>query len=311
MAALFRKMAHSQQQKNYYKTLNVGKTASVEEIKKAYKELAKKYHPDLNPGNKMAEEKFKEISEAYSVLSNAEKRAQYDAGGMNPPPPPPGGGYGPFYSQTQSGDASRYRDIFREAFGGMDFEEIFGRGSRGGRGHRPLKGEDLLYQMNIPFNDSVLGAEKEFSTPEGHHLSVKIPAGIKSGQKLKFAGKGEPGVNGGPNGDLYLAVQVAPSDQYRRQERDLEVEIPVLFSVALLGGKVRVPTVDGEVEMTLPKGVSSGTKLRIKGKGIRGKNPGDLFAKVKITVPKEIPPELEKAVREWSLTQGEVRHEKV
>ncbi len=299
--------------KDYYKILNVSRSAKDDEIKKSYRELARKYHPDLNPNSKEAEEKFKEISEAYEVLSDDEKRATYDAGGFDPSKQ--GFQRGPFYTHTQSGDSSRYRDIFNENFGGINFEDLIKEQARR-QGTQPFRGEDHIFQMEIEFKDAVLGADKIFSLPNGSKISAKIPAGIKTGQKIKLAGRGGPGYNGGPSGDLYIEIHVRSSPQFKRIGNDLEVEVSVLFSKALLGGKIRIPTIDGTVELDLPSGVSTGTRLRLKGKGIKkDKNPGDLYAVVKITMPKEITPELKVAVEKWheamEAKAGEAINEKI
>jgi len=290
--------------KDFYKILNLKKSASKEEIKKSYRTLARKFHPDLNPNGKTAEEKFKEVSEAYETLIDDEKRKIYDAGGFDPSQRPSPGGTS-YYHQTQSQDDSRYRDIFREAFGGgINFEDLFSQQERG-RQSRPLKGEDQLFRLEVPFKDSILGSEQTVVLPTGEKIAVTIPAGVKSGQKLKLTGRGGPGFNKGPNGDLFIEILVKDSTQFKRLGNDIEVEVPVLFSVALLGGSVRVPTPDGQVELTLPAGVSSGTKMRVKGKGVRKSPPGDLYAALKITVPKKIPTDLKKAVEDWHKTYGE------
>jgi DnaJ-class molecular chaperone len=158
--------------------------------------------------------------------------------------------------------------------------------------------------MEVDFKDSVLGAQRHITLPQGKNIAVTIPPGIKSGQKLRFKNLGEAGYNGGPNGDIYVEVTVLPSSVYSRHGKDLEIEMPVLFSTAILGGKIRVPCLDNEVEMTIPEGISSDTKLRIKGKGIRHfENPGDLFVKIEITIPKNIPAPLKEQIRQWHHSQ--------
>jgi DnaJ-class molecular chaperone len=286
---------------DFYKILNVQKKAGNDEIKKSYRTLARKYHPDLNPNNKEAEDKFKEISEAYEVLSDDEKRQSYDVGGYDPRTQ--GSGRGPHYAHTQSGNNSRYRDIFRDAYGDIDLEDLFSGQGRT-RQRRAYKGEDQLFQMEVSFKDSILGAERIFSLPTSEQLSVKIPPGIKTGQKLRFKNRGGAGYNGGPSGDLYVEVSTKADPNLKRTGDDLETEIPVLFSTAILGGKTEVSTLDGTIELSIPSGVSSGTKLKIKGKGVRKlKNPGDLYARIKIIVPKEITPELKEAIEAWQETQ--------
>jgi len=285
----------------FYSVLGVARNASQEEIKTAYKKLAKTCHPDLNPNDKGAEERFKKLSEAYQILGDPEKRKEYDLAEENPFRSGFQEQGGPRYRHTQSGDSSRYQEMFRNQFGeGFDFSDLFGSASHRHSGPMPsFKGQDHIFVMEIDFEESVLGAEKLFETPDGK-IQTKVPPGIRSGQRLRFPGKGGKGVNGGPSGDLYVEIEVHPSLVYTRTGNDLEVEIPVLFSKAILGGKIAVPSVDGQVELELPKLTSSGTKLRIKGKGVRKKgNPGDLYARIKVTMPKEVAPELEKAIKAW------------
>ena len=279
----------------HYITLGVTKNATKEEIKKTYKKLARKYHPDLNPNNKEAEEQFKKIASAYEILGDDKKRQEYDQESEYVHHQKQAGSHGPFYQETQSGDDSRYQDMFNDLFGQQR------------RAHNiKSKGEDFLYRMQVEFNDSVLGASREFTLPNQKKISVTIPPGIKPGQKLRFKGLGGEGFNGGPKGDVYVEIDVRPSSIYKRVGKNLEIEIPVLFSLAILGGKILVPCLDSEVEMTMPEGISSGTKLRIKGKGIRLKDaPGDLFVKIKITVPKDLPSELKENIQQWQNNQEE------
>lgn len=280
---------------DFYATLGVGKNASKEDIKKAYKKLARKYHPDLNPNNKEAEETFKKIAEAHEVLANDDKRKAYDLGTRDFTEEFQAGKHGPFYKETQNGHHSRYQDIFGDIFsgGGSFSSDSFRKQKR--------RGEDFVYKMEVEFKDAVLGAEQRITLPEGKQISVTIPPGIRSGQKLRFKNLGGPGGNGGPQGDVYVEVNVRPSTMFKRMGDDLEIELPVIFSVAVLGGKVRVPCLDSEIEMNIPEGVGADTRLRIKGKGIRSKDrPGDLFVKIKITVPKDIPAPLKEEIRKWS-----------
>lgn len=301
-----------QTKKDYYQVLNVDRKATSEQIKKAYKDLAKKYHPDLNPNNKQAEEKFKEISEAYDVLGDENKRNLYDSGGFNQTWQEENR-RGPYYSHTQQGDSRRYQDIFREAFGGgfeeFDFEDLFGRGSRP---HSAIPGDDLQSEMTIDFHEMVTGAQKIIQTPNGQKVSVNIPAGIESGKKLRFPGVGAPGTNGGANGDLYVRIDVRPSPIFKRVGNDLEVEVPVDFDEAILGGQVHVPSISGTLEVKIPKGTSSGTRLRVKDKGIQSKSKaGDLYAKIKIIVPKEISKQLTQALQQWQQNKKEKWNEAV
>ena len=286
--------------KEYYKVLGVEENASKSDIKKAYRKLARKYHPDLNPDNKQFEEKFKKISEAHDVLADDQKRAAYDAGNFNFEDNPfstGGSSSNQYYYQTQGGnqDYSRYQDIFEQMFGGAQ-----------GFRESKMQGEDTIYKLEIDFADAVLGSQKEITIPSGKKLSVKIPAGFKSGQKLRFKGLGEEGFNGGARGDMYVQIQVKPSSQFIRDGKDLNIEWPINFAKAILGGTIRVPCVDGEVDLAVPPESSSGTKLRVKGKGVRSEaDPGDLFVKLKITVPKNLSNDIKSAVREWQQQEGE------
>jgi DnaJ-class molecular chaperone len=295
--------------KEYYKLLGVTESATQDEIKKTYKKLARKYHPDLNPNNKEAEDKFKKISEAYSTLSDPQKRKSYDEGGFdfnqsgqqNPYAQNRGAGgrERPYYYQSQDGGSSRYKDMFEDMFGGAGG---FSSGSQGYASAQniKMKGQDALYNMSVEFKDAVLGAEKQITLPDGQALSVKIPPGIKSGQKLRFKEKGHEGYGGAPRGDMFIEVLVHDSPEYLRKGDDLEVEVSVPVYVAVLGGHIKVPSVDGFVDVNVPPAVSSGSKLRIQGKGIRkSSNPGDLFAKVKVVIPRDIPESLKSEMQKW------------
>lgn len=279
----------------HYTTLGVSKDATKEEIKKVYKKLARKYHPDLNPNNKQAEQKFKKIASAYDILGTDKKRQVYDQESKFSNHHQQAGSHGPFYQDTQGGNNSRYQDIFSDLFGQHQRAQNI-----------KAKGEDFLYHMQVDFNDAILGATREFTLPSQKKISVTIPPGVKAGQKLRFKNLGGEGFNGGPSGDVYVELDIRPSSNYNRIGKNLEIEIPILFSMAILGGKIRVPCIDGEIDMTIPEGISSGTKLRIKGKGVRLKDtPGDLFVKIKITIPKNLPDDLKAPIRQWQLQQEE------
>lgn len=296
-----------------YATLGVSKTATDKEIKNAYRSLAKKFHPDLNPGNKEAEHRFKKVNEAYDILSDAKKRQQYDqfgeaafsAEGMGARAQQ--SRQGPFYYQTQDDDG-RYSRSYSYG-GGFDddlFSSIFGQAAGGararGRPRGPTPGEDELYQMEVEFRDAVAGAEREITLPSGKKLRVKIPPGIDSGQKLRFSGQGGPGLNGGPAGDVYVEIRVRPSNTFKRAGNDLEVELAVSLPEAVLGGEVRAPTVTGGVMLKIPSGVSSGAKLRLRGKGVPAHGTqaaGDLLVTVKIVMPEKIDDELRAFMEAW------------
>jgi curved DNA-binding protein len=285
--------------KDYYEVLGVAKTASEEEMKKAYRKLAMKHHPDRNPGNKEAEERFKLINEAYAVLSDKEKRKEYDTYGM--------GGFQKRYSEEDIFRGFNVGDFFKDlGFGGRDIFGMFGReGARGGRQRaqtfdfgdyitrerKPGGSLDLHYELEIPFMDAIRGAEKRitFSTQQGlEEVNVKIPRGINSGKKLRLQGKGNRDPYSGQAGDLYVIVKVGDHPVFRRDGNDLRVEKEVKLSDALLGASVEVPTIEGPKSVKLPAGAK---KLRLRGLGVPAteKSPaGDLYIEVAVEVPKKL-----------------------
>ena len=291
---------------NPYTALGVDAKASQDEIKSAYRKLAKKFHPDLNPGNKKAESQFKDISSAYDQIGTADDRANFDRGQVEAEAAKQyaRNSRGPFYSETQAG-GGRYTS----QFGGIDediLSSIFSQMGRRGQGGFQGPHEDELYQMEIDFKDSVLGGEREIALPSGKKFRVKIPPGVESGTKLRFAGKGSSTAPGAPI-DVYVQLNVKPSLTFRRIGKDLEVELPVSFSDAILGGEVKVPTIDGSILMNIPPNVSSGQKLRAKGKGVLDpvtNTRGDQIAVLKIKMPEKVDAEFRKAVEDWSKRQA-------
>ncbi|MGD9948321.1 MAG: DnaJ C-terminal domain-containing protein [Desulfobulbus sp.] len=308
----------------YYQILGVAKTASADEIKKAYRKLAIKYHPDKNPDDKQAEEKFKEISEAYAVLSDKEKRQQYDTFGST--------GFKQRYSQEDifrnfdlndilrqfgfgggfrpGGGGSYHTSGFRNAGGGSPFDNIFGgagmRGGCGGGGCGPqsVKGGDLTYELQVSLEDVLHGAEKAISLRQNgqtQNVSVKVPKGIEDGKRLRLSGKGAPSSSGGPAGDLYLKVHVANHPVFQRVDDDLVVEHRIPFSEACMGATIEVATLDGKkFNVKVPVGVQQEAKLRIKGHGLPAGpigQRGDLLVKIAVRIPKELTPEQEEAVK--------------
>lgn len=268
--------------KDYYATLGVSKNASEDEIKKAFKKLARKYHPDVNkdPG---AEEKFKEINEAYTVLSDPEKRQFYDrygseAGSAGWQGPPPGG--------TWTGNipgGGDFSDFFQQLFGNLGgrggsggFSDLFGNV---GRVRTPQR-QDVEAELSLSLEDAYHGGEK-ILTIDGERLSMRIPAGVRDGQRIRLAGKGRNG------GDLYLTVRLEPSRGFWLEGDDIYVSVDVPAPIAVVGGHVRVPTLDGPVEITIPKHTQAGRRLRLKGKGWprRGGERGDQYAEIRVTIP--------------------------
>lgn len=288
--------------RNPYEVLGVKKDAADDEIRRVYRNLAKKYHPDLNPGNKQAEARFKEIAAAYDLLSDKEKRARYDRGEIDE-------------SGAERQRAYSYQDFAEGAPGrkyqgaeGMapeDLDDLFaffqqGRGARGGAGGTSfrMRGGDRHYILTVDFLDAVNGAKKRLDLEQGKSLDVAIPPGVRDTQVLRLKGQGDPGIGGGPNGDALIEIRVAPHPFYRREGDDIHVDLPVTLSEAVLGGRVTVPTPSGAVNMTIPPHSNTGTTLRLRGKGVGGR--GDMLVSLKVALPKESDAELETFLKEWS-----------
>jgi DnaJ-class molecular chaperone with C-terminal Zn finger domain len=299
--------------KDYYQILGVPRDASQDEIRKAFKKIARENHPDAKKDDPAAAQRFKEAAEAYDVLGDKEKRKKYDQFGSNwkhfkDGQSPFGAGAGNPFRNGGPVDID-LRDLFGGQ-GAVDLEQLFG-GMFGGGGRsrtpRAQKGEDLTTSITIPFDVAALGGNYDLTLDRGgkrESLTIKIPAGIESGKSIRLAGQGAPGFNGGPAGDLLVAVQVAPHPYFRREGNDLHIEVPVTVSEAILGAKIDVPTLaDGTVTVTLPPGTSSGAKLRLKGKGAQ--NPrtgtrGDQYVIIKIVVPKGIDERSRELLEEFS-----------
>lgn len=294
--------------RNPFQILGVKETASLDEIKKAYRSLAKKHHPDLNPGNKQNEEKFKEISHAFDQIGTPDAKAKFDRGETedNPFQHDPHGKHWSSYYNTQQ-DHGRYSKNFADSFGGEDFfEQLFGHNSKstgGTKGHRrPFREEnnDVHYQMDISFRDSVLGTEKIITLPQAKALKVKIPAGIESGNKLRFKGQGQSEFQNAPPGDAYIQINILAEEGWSRNGYDIEMELPVSFMEAVLGAQVSVPTMHGAVMMKIPPGVSTGTKLRIKGKGIVTETKqGNQIVRLKVVTPTHPPAEMVQELKKF------------
>lgn len=363
--------------RDYYEVLGVEKNANDADIKKAYRKLAKQYHPDVNQNDKTAEAKFKEVNEAYEVLSNAQKRAQYDQFGHAGMDPNGFGGFGGGFSDFDMGGIG---DIFESFFGGSG---AFGRSSRSRTG--PQKGADLKYSMEITFENAAFGVEKEISinrmepcptchgsgakpgtnpttckhcngsgqvqykqsTPFGQFVNVKtcdvchgegkiitdpctacsgkgkikkntkikinIPSGIDDGQTISLRSEGEPGLRGGPSGDLFVSIRVKPHSLFKRQGNDVICEMPITFVQAALGAELEVPTLDGKVKYSIPEGTQTGSVFRLKSKGIpylRGNGRGDQYVKVEIDVPKRLNDKQKEILREFADISGDDVYDK-
>ena len=275
---------------NYYNVLGIDKSASDDEIKKAYRKQARKYHPDVNPDNKEAERKFKEVNEAYEVLSDATKRQKYDQYGSNWKHADQFGG-GPFTYDSQGGDAQYFSDFFNNLFGG---------GFRGGFGNRSFRGEDLTSELALDLRD-VYQTHKHTIVLGEKQLRITIPAGVTDGQKIRLKGQGGEGMRGGEKGDLYLTFRIRRDPVFERNGQDLHANIPVDLYTALLGGTIEVNTLAGKVKVRLKPETPNGTKMRLKGKGFPiYKQEGD-FGDLYITLQVELPTKLsneEKALLE-------------
>ena len=289
---------------DYYKALGVDKNSSPEEIKKAFRKLAVKYHPDRNPNDKTAEDKFKEINEAYAVLSDPKKKEEYDTFGSS--------GFHKQYSQEDIFRGFDFSNVYKDmgAGGGEDiFSRLFGGsfgrgGGRGGFRGGPQRGGDLEMEVEIGFRDAAQGAEKQVAfrrNGQREELKIKIPAGVDNGSKIRLTGKGGQGEGGGPDGDLFLSIRVLPDQAFSRDGGDLFVDRSIPFSSACLGTSLDVPTLEDEKRIKVPAGIQPGTKIRLKGCGIKplGSNSkGDLYVKISVHVPETLNAEQKKLVEE-------------
>ncbi len=289
-----------------YEVLGLKPGASEKDIRAAYRKLAKKHHPDLNPGNQQAEERFKEISAANELLSDADKRARYDRGeidasGQERPERPS------YRRHAEGQQGRRYRpgpdsgfdSTIDEAEIGDIFAELFRRGGgaegRAGPNIR-MRGHDQSYILAVEFLDAVNGATRRLALPDGKHLDVRVPVGIEDGQVLRLKGQGDPGLNGGPAGDALIEIRVIPHAFFRRDGNDIRLEVPVTLTEAVLGGKITVPTPTGNVSVTVPRHSDTGAQLRLRGKGVPahgGEPAGDAYVTLKVMLG-EVDPALER-----------------
>ena len=302
--------------KDYYKILGVSKSATEKEIKSAYRKLAQKYHPDRNPGNQKAEDKFKEINEAHEVLGDPQKRAKYDQLGSSyaqwERAGRPGGGFdfGQWTSGRSGGTRVEYRDL-NDLFGGGGFSDFFTSLFGGGFGEpatrtttRRVRGEDMAQPVEVSLEEAYHGTERTLTKGE-RRLTVKIPPGARTGTKVRVAGEGSLGQI---SGDLYLVVNVRPHARFRREGDDLHVDMPIELYTALLGGEVRVPTLIGDVVLTIPPETQSGRTFRLAGKGmpkLRQPNEhGDLYAHAVIRIPTHLTDEERKLITQLAALRG-------
>jgi len=298
--------------KDPYAVLGVGRSASDKDVKSAYRKLAKQYHPDQNKTDPNAQAKFAEVTAAYDLLSDKAKRGQFDRGEIDADGNPKfagfdyghaRGGGGP---RAAGGGAFNAEDILKEfmsGFGGAGARRAdmgggwdpFTGSARGGG--RPQKGHDVQIAADVPLEDAHKGSTTTIRLQSGRTLSVKLPAGVTEGQQIRLKGQGQPSLGGGEPGDALITVRFAPHKQFRLDGHDLRVDLPITLYDAVLGGKVRVPTLDGEVELNLPAGVDTSKSLRLKAKGFQGK--GDLYVGLRIVLPKGGDADLESLMRFW------------
>lgn len=296
--------------KDPYEVLGIARSASQDDIRKAYRKLAKKYHPDLNPGDKVAEENFKAVGAANALLSDEEQRARFDRGEIDASGQEKGFGFG--------GGGGGYRDYAEGPqgfhYGGNQFSEddlgdifgtMFGQGGGGGfrrRPQGPRKGNDRQYALTVSFLDCVNGGTSRITLPGGATLDVKIPPGITDGQVLRLRGKGDPGHQGGPAGDALITITVAPDSMYERDGDDIRMSLPVDLKTAVLGGSITIPTPAGSVKMNVPPKSDSGSVLRLRGRGVKahgGKEAGNLYVKLQVTIGK-VDAALEDFLKNWT-----------
>jgi DnaJ-class molecular chaperone len=294
-----------------YQVLGVPRTASADEIRKAFRKLAKANHPDTNPNNKPAEERFKQVSGAFDILGDADKKKKFDAGeidadgretmrgfggGQGPWGPPPGGGFGGGGRRSESFEGVDLNDILGEMFGGRG-----GRagGAGGGFGGFSQRGADVRARLEIDLEDAIRGAKRRIAFSDGRTIDVTIPKGAQEGQTLRLRGQGSPGRSG--PGDAFIELTFAPHPIFRREGEVLVMDVPVTVYDAVLGGKAEAPTPDGPVTLTIPKGANTGTRLRLKGRGLADAkgHRGDLFARLVVTLPDKPDPELEAFAATW------------
>ena len=297
--------------KDPYSVLGVAKSVSADEIKKSYRALAKELHPDLNPGNQVVEQRFKEVSAAYHLLSDPKRRAKFDRGEIQADGSP---GYENAYHRAsgQAGDGTgRFDFNFNRDSGNFDdiFSDLFGRNrAQGGRTRsQSRKGQDVTYTIRVSFVDAAKGTTHRIKLFDKKMLDAKVPPGTADGQTLRLKGQGMHGVGGGAAGDALVTIHVEPHPIFTLEGRDINVTLPITLDEAVLGAKITVPTIDGKVSLSVPSGTSSGAKLRLKGKGIAGKGNtvGDQFVMLKVVLPDDPDEELTKFAKKWAKGDGD------
>ncbi|SMH58987.1 DnaJ C-terminal domain-containing protein [Azospirillum agricola] len=298
-----------------YSVLGVSRSSSAEDIKKAYRKLAKQHHPDLKPGDAANEERFKEISAAYTLLSDPDKRAKFDRGEIDSSGQERHAGFG---SRTHAGRGRAYSgadDSFFSSGGDDWFSDLFGGGRRrgaagagGGSSSGPkVRGSDISYSITVPFLEAAQGTKRRVNLSSGKSIDVTVPPGTENEQKLRLKGQGLPGMGGMPNGDAIIEVHVEPHPYFTRQDGDIHVEVPITLNEAVLGATIHVPTISGKVALKIPAGANTGSTLRLRGKGVVNqstKQAGDQYVKLKVVLPDPPDAELVKFMEQWAKTRS-------
>ena len=321
--------------KDYYETLGVAKTATDKEIKQAYRKLARKFHPDVNPGDKTAESRFKEINEAYEVLGDADKRKKYDelganwryyeqaqqagqspfGGGWAGGTAPGGGGYRTVNEEElreMFGGENPFSDFFQAFFGGAGRAESTGRRTKSSRGGRGRQGRDIEEEIELSLEEAMTGAMRRLEIKQSGHtrtVDVRIPVGVADGSRVRVAGEGENGALGGPSGNLYLRIRLRPDPRFERRDRDLYTQVSVPVTTAVLGGEAEVPAVgERPLRLRIPPTTQNGQVFRLKGHGMpsvgKAQERGDLYATVTVTLPRQLTPEQRKHYEELAKLEG-------
>jgi DnaJ-class molecular chaperone len=288
-----------------YEILGVSKDASPSEVKSAYRKLAKKLHPDLNPADKTAEARFKEVAAAFSILGDPEKRVQYDRGEIDAKgQETPQQQYYKHYAEQNPGRQYSSNASF-EDLGGV-FSDLFGRGAGAGAEFK-MRGRDVRYHLAVEFEGAAKGATKRVTLADGSTIDVQVPEGVAMGQTIRLRGKGQPGHGGGPSGDAFVEIEVLPHPVFTRDGNDIDMTLPISIDEAILGAKVEVPTLDGRVRVTVPKGSSGGQILKLKGKGVMSKGTGkrgNQKCTLKIVLPESVDEDLSAFLTEWRATHA-------
>ncbi len=291
--------------KDPYDVLGVERNATDKDISNVYRKLAKEHHPDLHPGNKAAEDRFKEISAAYQILKDPEKRQRYDKGEIDASgqEQPDRSFYRAHADSSDGAKYARYEDFSDFADKSDIFADLFRQTGDGRKAHIKMRGADMSYSLRIGFMEAAIGAKKRVTMPDGVALDVTIPEGVRDRQTLRLKGKGYPGLGGGPPGDAYIEIHIEPHGLFQKKDNNVHITLPITLGEAVLGGKVDVPTIKGPVSMAIPKGSNTGSTLRLKGRGIldpKSKQYGDQYVTLEVVLPDEPDEQLSDFIESWA-----------